>query len=357
MTQTTKSKIRVLICDDSLFMRAAVKKLLAADPRFEVIGEARDGREAIDKTLQLTPDVCTMDFNMPKLDGPSAVREIMRVRPTPVVMLSAHTREGGRETFEALAAGAVDFVAKPSGEVSAELQQIGPQLTAKLAAAALARPQAMAALARAQSMASAPARPSAERVTQPRAIGVVGPRIVCVAISTGGPVALSRFLPQLPSHTSVALLIVQHLPAGFTGPLADRLDTLSAIRVREAQDGDRPEAGVALIAPGDRHLEVAADGTLRTVDGPEVHGVRPAADVTMRSAARVFGRRTVGVVMTGMGRDGTEGLRAIREAGGATLAQDEASSLIWGMPRACVEAGVVDRVLALDQLADAIRLI
>jgi two-component system, chemotaxis family, protein-glutamate methylesterase/glutaminase len=339
-------KIRVLVTDDSLFMRAAVKKMLIADGRFEIVGEAKDGREAVDKVQALRPDVCTMDFNMPNLDGAGAVREIMRTRPTPVVMLSAHTREGARETFEALAAGAVDFLAKPSGEVSAELNRIGPQLTAKLAAAAQARPMPMA-------VAPRPAAPP--RITAPRPIGIVGPRVVVIGVSTGGPAALGRLLPRFPADTSLALVIVQHLPAGFTAALAERLDAISAIRVREATDGDRPEAGLALVAPGDRHLEVAPDGTLVTNEDPEVNGVRPSADVTMLSAASAFGRRVVGVVMTGMGRDGAEGMRAIKRAGGATLVQDESSSVIWGMPRACVDAGLADKVVALDALADAIR--
>jgi len=339
-------KIRVLITDDSLFMRAAIKKLLGADSRFEIIGEAKDGREAVDKVIALKPDVCTMDFNMPNLDGAGAVREIMRTRPTPVVMLSAHTKEGARETFEALAAGAVDFLAKPSGEVSAELMIVGPQLIAKLAAAASARPMPMV---------SAPRPTASPRITASRAVGVVGPKVVVVGVSTGGPAALGRFLPRFPADTSLSLLIVQHLPAGFTAALAERLDAMCAIRVREATDGDRPEAGLALVARGDRHLEVAHDGSLRTNEDPEVNGVRPSADVTMRSAAAVYGRRCVGVVMTGMGRDGTEGMRLIKQAGGATLVQDELSSVIWGMPRACIDAGVADRVVALDALADAVR--
>ena len=341
-------KIRVLVTDDSLFMRAAIKKLLTsdADARFEIVGEAKDGRDAVDKVQALKPDVCTMDFNMPNLDGAGAVREIMKLRPTPVVMLSAHTHEGAKETFEALAAGAVDFLAKPAGEVSAELTKIGAALREKVAAAAHARPMPMAHAPR-------PAPPA--RLTAPRAVGVVGPKVVVVGVSTGGPAALARFLPRFPADTSLALIVVQHLPAGFTAALAERLDGMSAIRVREAADGDRPEAGLALIAPGDRHLEVLPDGTLRTNEEPEVNGVRPSADVTMRAAAAVFARRAVGVVMTGMGRDGADGMRAIKAAGGATLVQDEATSVIWGMPRACVDAGCADRVVALDALADAVR--
>ena len=292
-------RFRVLIVDDSLFMRAAIKKLLSKEPRLEVIGEAKDGREAVDKVATLRPDVITMDFNMPVLDGAGAVREIMRTHKTPVVMLSAHTRDGARETFEALAAGAVDFVTKPTGEVSAEMTLVGPALIAKLLAAAESVPRAMPAPV------SLP--PGEPRITMPRPVHgtAAGPRVVVVAISTGGPAALGRFLPAIPADTTVSLVIVQHLPAGFTAALAERLDGICRVRVREAQSGDHPEPGLALVAPGDHHLEFSPDGHVMIVEGPEVNGVRPSADVTMRSAARVFGRRCVGVVMTGMGKDGT----------------------------------------------------
>jgi two-component system chemotaxis response regulator CheB len=341
------AKIRVLVADDSLFMRSAIKKLLEREPRLEIVGEAKDGRDAVDKVCALKPDVCTMDFNMPGLDGAQAVRELMRLQPTPVVMLSAHTREGARETLEALAAGAVDFVQKPAGEVSAALSEIGAQLVAKVIAAAAAAPQ----------QASSPSpSPSAARKPRAAALAAPGlPKVVVIGVSTGGPAALARVLPRVPADTPLALLVVQHLPAGFTAALADRLDALSPIAVREAVDGDRLEPGLALIAPGDHHVELATDGRLRLDDGPEVNGVRPSADVTMRAVARVFGRRAVGVLMTGMGRDGAEGMRAIKQAGGATLAQDQASCVIYGMPRAAVETGCVDRVAALDDLAEALQ--
>jgi len=347
--------IRVLIVDDSLFMRAAVRRLLERDGRFTVVGEAKSGREAVDKVVALRPHVCTMDFNMPELDGAGAVREIMRRCPTPVVMLSAHTREGARETFEALAAGAVDFVRKPSGEVSAELAAIGPLLADKVTAAAEARPQAIDPAPIAPTPAVSAMRITINRPLVSGGAPLAASRVAVVAISTGGPAALGRLLPAFPRETSVALVVVQHLPAGFTTALADRLDATSSIRVREAQEGDSVEPGVALIAPGDLHLDLdATTGRVRLQAGPELHGVRPAADITMRAAA-AFGRRAVGVVMTGMGRDGAEGARAIKAAGGVTLAQDQATSVIWGMPRTAVEAGVIDRVLPLERLADAIR--
>jgi two-component system chemotaxis response regulator CheB len=346
-------RVRVLVTDDSLFMRAAIKRMLATEARIEVVGEARDGAEAISRVQQLQPDVVTMDFNMPVLDGAGAVRGIMKLRPTPVVMLSAHTTEGARETFEALSAGAVDFLAKPSGEVSADFGRIAPLLVAKVLAAAEASPAALPPTVR---EAAPRARISAARFvsTSPGSVAP-GTRVVVVAVSTGGPAALARFLPSLPADSGLALVIVQHMPTGFTLALAERLDALCALRVREAKDGDHPEPGLALVAPGDHHLEVAPDGSLLVTDGPEVNGVRPSADVTMRGAASAWGRRCTGVVMTGMGRDGAEGLLAIKRAGGSTLAQARESCVVFGMPRVAIELGAVDRVVPLDGLAEALQ--
>lgn len=332
--------IRVLIVDDSLFMRAAIKKILEGDARLQVVGVAKDGAEAVDRAAELRPDVITMDFNMPRMDGAAAVRAIMAKRPTPVVMLSAHTRDGARETFEALAAGAVDFLPKPSGEVSADFHKIGPQLLDKVIAAASATPRAIS-----------PAPVQRRTMTNPfHTWPPTGPRVVVVGVSTGGPSALGRVIPALPKSVGFAMLVVQHMPAQFTATLAERLHGMSAMEVREAADGDRPRQGVCLIAPGDRHLEVGEGGVLRVTEGPEVNGCRPSADVTMKSAARIFGRRAIGVLMTGMGRDGAEGLAAIKAAGGATFAQDKDSSVIFGMPRAAIEMGVVDEVLSLDEI-------
>ena len=335
------SRIRVLVVDDSLFMRAAIKKIVENDPRFEVVGVAKDGAEGVAQVQQHKPDVVTMDFNMPKMNGADAVREIMRTRPTPVVMLSAHTRDGARETFEALTAGAVDFLTKPSGEVSADFQAIGPKRLEKLAACAGVTPREL------KPVKARPPTVDPSLTTWPP----TGPKVVVIGVSTGGPSALTRVLPALPADIGVAVIVVQHMPAQFTTTLAERLNGLSAIEVREAQEGDKPRRGLALVAPGDRHLEFGDKGILVLSDGPEVNGCRPSVDVTMRSAAKIFGRRTIGVIMTGMGRDGAEGLAAVRAAGGRTLAQDKATTTIWGMPRAAVEAGVVDEVGALDEIA------
>ena len=293
--------VRVLIVDDSLFMRAAIKKLLEATPGFVVLGQARDGQEGVEKVLALQPDVVTMDFNMPRLNGAGAVREIMRQRPTPVVMFSAHTKEGAKETFEALAAGAVDFVTKPSGEVSADLSAVSAQIVEKLSAAAISKPRVFT-----------PAAPpvAAPRVTWPPG----GPRVAIIGVSTGGPAALSRVVPAFPQSIPLAIVIVQHMPAQFTATLAERLNGMSAVRVKEAADGDVPEQGLVLVAPGDKHLEFGHRGVVRLGYGAPVNGCRPAADVTMKSAAQVFGNRAVAVVMTGMGRDGADGAVAIKNA-------------------------------------------
>lgn len=361
MTEPALRRIRVLIVDDSLFMRAAIARALAAVPGgpFEVVGQAKDGSDAVAQIARLAPDVVTMDFNMPGMTGAEAVRLIMQQRPTPVVMFSAHTRQGAKETFDALAAGAVDFVTKPDGEVSVDLSRIADELSRKLIAAAQSRPRVASAAAAPRASASltglrspgASSSWTAMPITQPGGL----PRLCVIGISTGGPAALSELIPALPADLRLAIVIVQHMPAGFTGSLAERLDALSRVSVHEAQAGDRPLAGSVLIAPGDRHLEFDDRGAIALTDGPLVNGCRPAADVTMMSAARVYGRRALAVVMTGMGKDGAAGALAIKRADGKTLAQDQASSVIYGMPRAAIDAGAIDEVAALSDIPDWLR--
>ena len=350
----TTRRIRVLIVDDSLFMRAAIARALAAGP-FDVVGQAKDGGDALAQILRLAPDVVTMDFNMPGITGADTVRQVMQHRPTPVVMFSAHTRQGAKETFDALAAGAVDFVTKPAGEVSVDLSKIADELIRKLIAAAQSRPRPV--------VPPPPPRPSsassqairviagAAMLTQPGTL----PRLCVIAISTGGPAALAELVPALPVDLRVAIIIVQHMPAGFTGPLAERLDAASQLDVAEARAGDRPLPGSVLIAPGDRHVELDDRGAIVLTEGPPVNGCRPAADVTMLAAARVYGRRALGIVMTGMGHDGRDGALAIKRAGGKTLAQDQATSVIYGMPKAAIETGAIDEIAALADIATWLR--
>ena len=349
----SSKRIKVLIVDDSLFMRAAIAKTLPSD-RFEIVGQAKDGNDALAQIAKLAPDVVTMDFNMPGMNGAETVRAIMQSRPTPVVMFSAHTKQGAKETFDALAAGAVDFMTKPAGEVSVDLSKSADELTRKLVAAAQSRPRAV--VPQPVTRASGPIGiPRAGSLGAPLTLTGGLPRLCVIAVSTGGPAALSEVIPALPGELRIAIVVVQHMPAGFTGALAERLDAASRVSVREAQQGDRPLAGGVLIAPGDRHLEFDERGMVALTDGPQVNGCRPAADVTMMSAAKVYGRRTLGVVMTGMGKDGAAGALAIKKVEGKTCAQDQLTSVIYGMPKAAVEAGAIDEVLPLSEIASWLR--
>jgi two-component system chemotaxis response regulator CheB len=343
------SRVRVLITDDSAFMRQVVTRALENDGRFEVVGAAASGAEAIELCRKLSPQVVTMDFNMPGMNGAEATRAIVAERAVPIVMLSAHTQEGARETLEALAAGAVDFVAKPSGEVSAHLGDAKGELIEKLLAAAGAN---LAALT--PGNAEPVSEPVASRSSPgwARRFSVAGEqRLIVMASSTGGPQALLRVVPQLRLAERAALIIVQHMPDGFTSALAEQLSEAAGFPVREARPGDATEAGAALLAPGGSHLILARSGRVELRADPPQHGVRPAADPTLLSAAQVFGARAIGVVLTGMGRDGAKGLAAVKASGGTTLAQDKASSLVYGMPKAAVELGVVDTVAPLDRIA------
>jgi two-component system chemotaxis response regulator CheB len=275
-------------------------------------------------------------------------------------MFSAHTRQGAKETFDALAAGAVDFLTKPDGEVSVDLTRIADELSRKLIAAAQARPRVTSAPPPGRpsgSFTAARASPGASSSWTAMPVTASGglPRLCVIGISTGGPAALSELLPALPPDLRLAIVIVQHMPAGFTGPLAERLDAVSRVPVNEARTGDRPMAGTVLIAPGDRHLEFDDRGAVALTDGAMVNGCRPAADVTMISAARIYGRRALAVVMTGMGKDGAAGALAIKRADGKTLAQDQATSVIYGMPKAAIDAGAIDEVAALADIPAWLR--
>jgi two-component system chemotaxis response regulator CheB len=301
---------------------------------------------------------------MPGMNGAEVVKRILEQRPLPIVMVSAHTTEGAQATVDALAAGAVDVVAKPGGEVSMDLAKVASELTDKLLVAAKSRPQRSVALPAPPTPAPAPA-PIRKPTPFPGAISVpiggnayplvakIAERVVVIGSSTGGPSALDVVMRALPPNPSYGIVIVQHMGAALTAALATRLDGLGSFRVREAQEGDRPRVGVALLAPGDKHMMLAGGGVRLTEEQP-VHGVRPAVDVTMRSVASAFAGRAVGVVLTGMGRDGALGLGSIKASGGRTIAQDQASSVVFGMPKAAIELGVVDEVVPLAGIGAAI---
>lgn len=357
--------MRVAVVDDSSFVRAALIRILEAHGGFEIVGQASEGKGAIELLLRAKPDVATMDYNMPGMNGAEVIRRVLEQLPVPIVMVSAHTTEGARATVDALAAGAIDVIAKPGGEVSMDLAKISAELCEKLMMAAKARPLSPAQLAAAAAAVptSAPA-PAAIRKPTPfpsampsaHAYPLIAPfadRVVIIGCSTGGPSALDAIMRALPATPAYGLIIVQHMSAVLTHALATRLDMLGAFRVKEAVEGDRPRVGVALLAPGDRHLGISA-GAVRLSDDAPVHAVRPAVDVTMRAAAAAFGARAVGVLLTGMGRDGALGLGAIKAAGGRTIAQDQASCVVFGMPRAAIELGVVDEVVPLAGIAAAV---
>jgi two-component system chemotaxis response regulator CheB len=345
----------VLVVDDSAFMRKVISDILSAGDEFVVVGTARDGNDALRKIHRLDPQLVTMDVEMPGLDGLAALGYIMSETPRPVVMLSAYTTEGGEATLRALDYGAVDFVAKPSGTISLNLQSVAGQLLDALRAATTANLAAVPLrMPRRPAIAELPPPPRARRRL---AEGDEPVSVVAIAASTGGPRALAEVIPRLPSPLGAAVLVVQHMPPRFTRSLAERLDGMSGLTVCEAEDGEPVRRDHVYMAPGDFHMRVVREaGEVRIAldQGPSVWGVRPAADPLFRSVAEAYGARSVGVVLTGMGRDGAEGLRAIREAGGSGIAQDRASCVIYGMPQAAAEWA--DAVLPLDRIAAELEL-
>jgi two-component system chemotaxis response regulator CheB len=338
----------VLIVDDSAFMRKLISELVASSGEFRVVGTARNGLEAVEKVHTLSPDLVTLDIEMPQLDGIGALGYIMSEAPRPVVMLSgAATGDANDLTIRALELGAVEFVRKPSGPISMDLDSVRDQLLAALRVARGVNLGGVEVLARPRTPPSMPAVEHTGGAT----------RAVAIAASTGGPRALAELIPSLPRPLGAAVLVVQHMPPGFTRSLAERLDAQSELSVREAADGDIVQHDRVYVAPGGFHMRVRiADGApvLALDDSPAIWGVRPSADPLFESVAAIFGERAVGVVLTGMGRDGAAGLRAIHDAGGVGLAQDAATSTIHGMPRAAVAAGGVDRVVPLRAMAPII---
>ena len=346
MSSSTASS--VLVVDDSAFMRRLITQIIDASPDFNVIGTARNGRDALRQIHALNPDIVTLDVEMPELDGLQTLGYIMSESPRAVVMLSAAGTPGSMDlTLRCLELGAVDFVRKPSGAISLDLASIGETLLAALAAAKQVNLGGM----------PLPARP---RVTVPvsRRAPARAALAVAIAASTGGPRALAEVIPSLPEDLDAAVFVVQHMPPGFTRSLAARLDSISHLRVTEAQEGEAVENNHVYLAPGGRHMRVTqATGGPRILvldDGPTIWGVKPAADPLFQSVAAHFGRQSVGVVLTGMGRDGADGLHAMRASGGAAVVQDKATSTIYGMPHAALTRAGADEVAALEDVAGAV---
>ena len=336
-------RIRVLVVDDSALMRKLIPAILARDSSIEVVGTAMDGAFALKKIEELKPDVVTLDLEMPRMDGMETLRLIMRRTPLPVILFSTHSKEGGYATFKALAMGAVDFLAKPK-DASSHLDEIADQLIAKIKVAkrAVGRKLPPAVIEET----SAPKK-ATRAALPPR-------RVIAIGISTGGPNALQFVLSQIPADFQSAIVIVQHMPEGFTEMFAKRLDECCALEVHEARSGDLLLAGRVLICPGNRHMMVRrmprGDMVILS-DGPPVNGHRPSADVLFHSVAQEFGLTTVGILMTGMGDDGAEGLGAIKAAGGMTIAQSEDTCVVSGMPRAAILKGYANKIVPLDGLS------
>ncbi|GAB4558662.1 MAG: chemotaxis response regulator protein-glutamate methylesterase [Anaerolineae bacterium] len=343
--------IRVLIVDDSAFMRVALTRMLGQDPEIQVVGTARDGVEALEQIEALRPDVLTLDVEMPRMNGLELLSHLMQTRPLPVIMLSSLTQEGAEVTIQALTLGAVDFVPKPDRLLS--VNQVAQEVIDKVKRAATARVSPMR-QAGGPSGTHALLRPGAPRKPALDGVDDGWEKLVVIGSSTGGPRALRRVLSELPGDLPAAFLIVQHMPVGFTRSLAATLDQNSSLLVREARVGDVLERGVALVAPGGYHLIPDRRGRVQLDRGPTVNGVRPAVDVTLISAAGVYGPRMVVAILTGMGHDGTDGARAVKSAGGIVVAEHESSCVVYGMPRSVIEAGLADRVVPLDEMAGAL---
>ncbi len=342
-----EAPVRVLVVDDTVVVRRLVSDVLEGDPAIAVAGVAANGRIALQKVPLVAPDLVVLDVEMPVMDGLATLRALRADYPAlPVIMFSSLTERGAATTLDALALGASDYVAKPTGAggLLGAKQQIAAELVPRVKALGGGRPDRPAA--------SPPPTPAPAPAGPPGRIDAV-----VVGVSTGGPNALAEVLPALPGDLPVPLLIVQHMPPLFTRSLADRLDKASALRVREGADGAVAAPGTAWVAPGGLHMDVARHGTevrLRTHEAPPENNCRPAADVLFRAAAAVYGPHVLGVVLTGMGHDGRLGAERIVAAGGRIVVQDEASSVVWGMPGAVAHAGLADAVLPLDRLAGEI---
>ena len=338
--------IKVLVVDDSALMRKLIPQILERDNMIQVVGTAMDGQFALKKIPDLRPDVITLDLEMPRMDGMETLREITKRYGLPVIIVSAHTKAGAAATFRALSIGAFDFVAKPRDVLSAQLENIAQELSTKIRVAAASR--------RSQPT------PASEAVTPVRKLKLehkIAERVVAIGLSTGGPNALRYLLSRLPPEFPAAVMVVQHMPEGFTEMLARRLNESCSLDVKEAQSGDLLLSGRVLICPGNRHLKIRRMplGNIAVLgDDAAVNGHRPSVDVLFRSLAEEFGADGVAVLMTGMGEDGADGMGEVKARGGVTIAQNEESCVVYGMPRSAIERGYASRVLPLESIPEVL---
>ncbi len=376
------SRIRVLVVDDSAFMRKAITDILSSSPDLEVIGKAKNGQEAFEKVIELKPDVVTLDIEMPVLDGLTTLGYIMSECPTPVIMLSGAESKHADVTMTAFQYGAVDFILKPSGNISLDMDKIKDEIVKKVKAASKVETHKLgfiqergkndnSGISRREGVKETGKKPQAaareethkvdftETIEPPKKSN--NKKIVIIGTSTGGPRALQQVIPLLPSNLGAPVLVVQHMPPGFTKSLAERLDSQSRIKVREAEDGDIVRPGIVLIAPGDYHMIVRQEeinGKTKEVialnKNEKVQGVRPSVDVLLNSVAQIYGTNSIGVILTGMGSDGTDGIRKLKLAGGKVIAEDESTCVVYGMPRSVIEQRLADYVLPINKIAQSI---
>jgi len=381
-------KIRVLVADDSAFMRKVLVSIIGADPQLEVAGEARDGRDAVAQSEALSPDVITMDINMPHMDGLQATEVIMSSKPRPILIVSSESREGADTTLKALELGAIDFIAKPSSGIDLDMNSVRDDLCRKLKMAAKVRVVRTAAKTKlAQEIsASAPrtepalpsgyagamnainskpvsaAEPSRTTSTAFASPGAAAPvktggrfPLVMIAASTGGPATLMKLIPSFPKDFPGAVLLVQHMPASFTSQFSQQLAEIASIRVKEAEPGEIIAAGNLYLCPGSGHMRVSHTGRLTLDEGARINGYRPCADVMLETGADFAGNMGIGVVLTGMGNDGCRGVQAIKAVGGYVIAQDEATSVIFGMNAEAIKTGAVDQILPIENIYQSIE--
>lgn len=340
------SKIKVLVVDDSALMRQLLTEILSADPSIEVVGTAADPYAARDKLMKLNPDVLTLDVEMPRMDGLTFLEKLMASRPMPVVMVSSLTERGCETTFRALELGAFDFVTKPKIDVATSMQDVQEELVRKVKSAATTKVKARARAVVSRPDVIKPPLASDALITSTH-------KVIAIGTSTGGTEALAEVLTKFPPDAPGVIAVI-HMPPGYTKSYAERLDRTCQIRVKEAEDGDRILPGHALIAQGDHHLEACRSGAIYSVrvrNGEKVSGFRPSVDVLFQSCAKYLGTNAVGAILTGMGRDGAEGLLQMRTAGAHTIAQNEATCVVFGMPKEAIALNAADEILPLDRVA------
>ena len=349
--QSVANPVRVLVVDDSAFMRKSLTTMLEEGKQIQVVGVARNGEEAVQQVQQLKPDVVTMDVEMPGMTGLQALQQIMAKNPVPLIMVRSVTVEGAQETLQALEWGAVDFIPKQLDGVASKIAEIQKILVPKVLAARYAGSKLKRLTVTGAPKLSVPVA----KALSSRSVSVTrGTKLIAIGCSTGGPQALFEIIPTIPADCPAGIVIVQHMPSSFTKPFAERLNNLCALEVREAVDGDEVKPGRVLVAPGGMQFRVVkktiTTSVVKLAPNYEKHAHAPSVDIMLQSVAALFGERSIGVILTGMGHDGLDGMKAIKAVGGRTVAQDEASSVVYGMPKAVVEAGCAEKVVSLSKV-------